>query len=1067
MTRLSTLGSLLCLAAAACLSLALLPAPASAANYAAFFPGGANGSVSSIALPGLNLSTSAPFSFTFEAWMYPISVGFMDYGSLFYSRNPQPTGVFIRSPGCSSCCAYNFNNYELRSVYGNEDSGSTTCTNISIAFNTWQHVALVANATTQVLYLNLQQAFVYPAFNFTENDFTGVGYLGWDPAVPARTFAGYLDEVRFWNTTRQLSDIAASYQTALTLPQAGLLAYYTFDDQNAAGATDLSGHNLTGVLSGVNYTVSTAFSSLQPVTTSSSGAASASAFSSSSLSAASASAVANQSSSSAPAANSSSSANVSSSSAAAVARSSSAVSAVSSVAAASTAAGGGGGGGGGGVGGSNYAAFFPGGANGSVSSIALPGLNLSTSAPFSFTFEAWMYPISVGFMDYGSLFYSRNPQPTGVFIRSPGCSSCCAYNFNNYELRSVYGNEDSGSTTCTNISIAFNTWQHVALVANATTQVLYLNLQQAFVYPAFNFTENDFTGVGYLGWDPAVPARTFAGYLDEVRFWNTTRQLSDIAASYQTALTLPQAGLLAYYTFDDQNAAGATDLSGHNLTGVLSGVNYTVSTAFSSLQPVTTSSSGAASASAFSSSSLSAASASAVANQSSSSAPAANSSSSANVSSSSAAAVARSSSAVSAVSSVAAASTAAGGGGGGGGGGVGGSNYAAFFPGGANGSVSSIALPGLNLSTSAPFSFTFEAWMYPISVGFMDYGSLFYSRNPQPTGVFIRSPGCSSCCAYNFNNYELRSVYGNEDSGSTTCTNISIAFNTWQHVALVANATTQVLYLNLQQAFVYPAFNFTENDFTGVGYLGWDPAVPARTFAGYLDEVRFWNTTRQLSDIAASYQTALTLPQAGLLAYYTFDDQNAAGATDLSGHNLTGVLSGVNYTVATGLVLQPPTGVSSSSAAPASSAASRSAGSSSSVLLSSAAAVTSPATPTPSSTAAVVVAPSSSAAATSAVVPLSTAAASPTSARVVSSSAAPTSVVAPAATSIAPAATSAATPSTAAPATVAPASTAAAVESSTASASSTAPPVVLNSAPVQASAALTLIATALALLVLC
>ena len=216
-------------------------------NYAASFPGGPLGSSSNVALPAFNL-TALPF--TFEAWVYMLNTT-MDYGSIFFARglSPDISGLSIRTtqPVVN----------ELRSVW--ENLYTTVSTGLSLSVNTWHHVALVVNSTTRTLYLD-QQSFTYPTTAETMDNFTMPAYLGWDPATVTRTFAGLMDEVRIWNTAKSFADLNAAAYGPLVGNEAGLVAYYNFNNQNPTTATDATPHHFNGTINGVTYVSSTVFS---------------------------------------------------------------------------------------------------------------------------------------------------------------------------------------------------------------------------------------------------------------------------------------------------------------------------------------------------------------------------------------------------------------------------------------------------------------------------------------------------------------------------------------------------------------------------------------------------------------------------------------------------------------------------------------------------------------------------------------------------------------------------------------------------------------------------------------
>lgn len=51
-----------------------------------------------------------------------------------------------------------------------------------------------------------------------------------------RPFSAGIDEVRIWNVVRTAQQISSNKDSELTLPQQGLVAYYTFNQGTANGA---------------------------------------------------------------------------------------------------------------------------------------------------------------------------------------------------------------------------------------------------------------------------------------------------------------------------------------------------------------------------------------------------------------------------------------------------------------------------------------------------------------------------------------------------------------------------------------------------------------------------------------------------------------------------------------------------------------------------------------------------------------------------------------------------------------------------------------------------------------
>lgn len=106
--------------------------------------------------------------------------------------------------------------------------------------NTWTHVAVTYDATTQIMSLYKNGALVDQTpgvANHTENAL----YIGAFTGV--FTFNGSIDEVRIWNYARSAAEISNNYNCQLSGDEGGLIAYYNFADgiglANNAGLTTL------------------------------------------------------------------------------------------------------------------------------------------------------------------------------------------------------------------------------------------------------------------------------------------------------------------------------------------------------------------------------------------------------------------------------------------------------------------------------------------------------------------------------------------------------------------------------------------------------------------------------------------------------------------------------------------------------------------------------------------------------------------------------------------------------------------------------------------------------------
>jgi hypothetical protein len=70
----------------------------------------------------------------------------------------------------------------------------------------------------------------------------------WDGATPSGFFAGQLDEVRIWTTSRSTTQIADNLYREVAMGSTGLAAYYKMTNNAGTSVTDNTGNSRTGTL---------------------------------------------------------------------------------------------------------------------------------------------------------------------------------------------------------------------------------------------------------------------------------------------------------------------------------------------------------------------------------------------------------------------------------------------------------------------------------------------------------------------------------------------------------------------------------------------------------------------------------------------------------------------------------------------------------------------------------------------------------------------------------------------------------------------------------------------------
>ncbi len=141
-------------------------------------------------------------------------------------------------------------------VYFGIATGGSLWTPVLVTANEWQHIAVVYSPSGLVFYKD-DRAFTFggtPTVSITANTFT----LG-QTTGGGNNFAGCLDDIRAWNTTRSPGEIQANMKLKLSGTETGLVAYYPVDDGTGLTAFDLTtNHNDATLKNGTKWLMSPA-----------------------------------------------------------------------------------------------------------------------------------------------------------------------------------------------------------------------------------------------------------------------------------------------------------------------------------------------------------------------------------------------------------------------------------------------------------------------------------------------------------------------------------------------------------------------------------------------------------------------------------------------------------------------------------------------------------------------------------------------------------------------------------------------------------------------------------------
>lgn len=114
--------------------------------------------------------------------------------------------------------------------------------------NTWHHVAFVYDGTNQILYLDGTPVATVPTTGTINNTaaFASGLVIGARYTQGTQFATAIFDDVRIWNVARNQSELQNAMNTNLIGNEAGLVAYYRFEDGTGSSTvTDITGNGNT------------------------------------------------------------------------------------------------------------------------------------------------------------------------------------------------------------------------------------------------------------------------------------------------------------------------------------------------------------------------------------------------------------------------------------------------------------------------------------------------------------------------------------------------------------------------------------------------------------------------------------------------------------------------------------------------------------------------------------------------------------------------------------------------------------------------------------------------------
>jgi hypothetical protein len=445
----------------------------------------------------------------------------------------------------------------------------------------WTHIVVTYSGTQLAVYTNGNTAIIAGGFTPPSTTLPAQVFIGGDNT--GENFSGSIDELRIWNVERTASEISANKGCELTGTETNLLAYYTFN-QGFGGAdntvitslTDATTNGNDGILFNFSKTGTTS-NFLTDVSLNTSSAATVTTPVNYNLGATASALTATTAGTSLVWYNVSSSGM-----------------ALTSAPTPSTTT----------IGSTSYwvASANAKGCESARTEIVvtinpiLPATHLNfngvndrvelpNESNFDFTstfsMEAWIRVIS--FTQEWQTVISKGVE--GPRIHRFGVSGFIAFG--------TGGNDDLAST----VSVNDGNWHHIAATCNNGFKSLYVDgvLQGTQIVGTPLVTNNDNVRIGSQI-DSYSPIRAFHGDIDDVRIWNIAKTATEIDASKNCELQGNEAGLLAYYKFNQGNGAEdnisittLTDASGNANNGTLTNFALTGTTSnFLSGSPIVT-----------------------------------------------------------------------------------------------------------------------------------------------------------------------------------------------------------------------------------------------------------------------------------------------------------------------------------------------------------------------------------------------------------------------------------------------------------------------------------------------
>ena len=474
-----------------------------------------------------------PGQVTFEAWINPASLSNTKSQDRVISKGVIELMVSTGDTGCAAGAGH----VQWRATIGGVDR--RLCGG-ALSLNSWQHIAGTYDGAQFRLYVNgVEVASMARSGTLATND---ANLVVGNAAASSRPFHGAIDEVRIWGRALSVAELQANMNVELSEAQAGLLAYYRFNEGDGQTVGDGSGNGRDAVLGSdatVQVTdpswVQTGLASTtvpdvvgQPQATASSMIAGAGlalgTVNETPSNTVPPGSVISQSPSGGSRVSTGSTVNL------VVSRGPST---------------------GGGIPGEAYLIF-----DGTDDRVHAG----SFAQGSRITFEAWIKPVSLSNTKLQDRVISKGVFELMVSTRNTGCTAGAGH----VQWRARIGGVDR--RLCGG-ALALNSWQHIAGTYDGAQFVLYVNgVQVASMALSGTLATNN--AILVIG-NAAASSRPFHGAIDEVRIWGRALSAAELQSNMNVELSGTQVGLLAYYRFNEGDGQTAGDDSGNGRYAVL------------------------------------------------------------------------------------------------------------------------------------------------------------------------------------------------------------------------------------------------------------------------------------------------------------------------------------------------------------------------------------------------------------------------------------------------------------------------------------------------------------------